>query len=121
MFLMFLIVFGYICLCLSGVSFAASLGLAIFSRNKKGFLVPVIYLSMFLLMLAFVFFYHSSGSQAWATVLFYTICIFFQFIWVGKLRHQASRILKWAFVTTLFTSGFLLGAMILMNASLALQ
>ena len=117
---MFLIIFGYICLCLSGVSFATSLGLAVFSKNKKGFLVLAIYLFMLLLMLAFVAFYPGSGSEAWTTVLFYTICIFFQFVWVGKLRHQASKVLKWSFVTTLFTSGFLLGALILMSASLAL-
>ena len=118
---LFLIVLGYISLCMSGVSFAASLGLAIFSRNKKGFLVLAIYFVMLLMMLAFIAFYPGSGSEAWTTVLFYTICIFFQFVWVGKLRHQANKILKWSFVSTLFTSGFLLSAMILMNATLALQ
>lgn len=117
-----LIVLGYICLCMSGVSFAASIGLAVFSRNKKGFLVPAIYLVLLLLMLVFFSLGGSgSGSEAWTTVLFYTICICFQFVWVGKLRHQVNKVLKWSFVSTLFTSGFLLCAMILMNARLALQ
>ena len=120
MFPMFLIVLGYTFLCLSGVSFAVSLGLAIFSRNKKGFLVPAIYLTMLILLLAFIGFY-PGGSEAWTTVLFFTICICFQFLWVGKLRHQASRVLKWSFVSTLLTSGFLLCAVIFMNTSFALQ
>lgn len=114
-------VLGYTALCLSGVCFALSFGLAIFSRNKKGFLVLAIYLAILVMMLAFVTLLSGSGSEAWTTVLFYTICIFFQFVWVGKLRHQASKVLKWAFVSTLFTSGFLLVAMILMNLSFAFQ
>ncbi|MBR2439470.1 MAG: hypothetical protein IKB25_04700 [Lentisphaeria bacterium] len=116
-----LIVLGYIFLCLSGISFAVSLGLAIFSRNRKGFLVPAIYLLMMVLLLAFVSIYPGGGSEAWTTVLFYIICISFQFVWVGKLRHQANKVLKWSFVSTLLTSGFLLCAMILMNSSLAFQ
>ena len=78
-----LIVLGYIFLCLSGISFAVSLGLAIFSRNRKGFLVPAIYLLMMVLLLAFVSIYPGGGSEAWTTVLFYIICISFQFVWVG--------------------------------------
>ena len=121
MFSLFLIVVGYIFLCLSGVSFAVSLGLAIFSRNKKGFLVPAIYFLMLMLMFLFFIIYPGGGSEAWTTVLFYIICLSFQFVWVGKLRHQANKVLKWSFVSTLLTSGFLLCAMILMNVSLAFQ
>lgn len=118
---LFLVVLGYISLCLSGVCFAFSIGLAIFSRSKKGFLIPLVYLAILSLLFIFINLIPSSGSEAWTTVLFYLICICLQFFWIGKVRNQVNKVLKWALFSSLFTSGFLLCAMILMNIALAFQ
>ena len=117
---LFLVVLGYICLCLSGLAFVGSLALAAFSGTKKGFLVPAIYLSIIIALIVFMMLY-PSGSEAFSSIVFFTICIIGQFIWVGKLRHQQNRVLKWSFTSTLMTSCFLLCGMILMIADLAIQ
>ena len=113
---LFLTVFSYICLCLCGISFLGSLILALISRSGKGFVVPGIYAVIVFFLILFMSFC-PGGSEAWMTVIFFTICIAGQFILVGRLRYQSNRILRFANVMTLFTTGFLLSAVILMNTS----
>ena len=120
LFYLFLIVFSFIFLGLSGISFLSSLVLGCLCRSKKGWFVPLIYISVFAVLFLFWAIY-PGGADAWMTVLFFTICLTFQFVWVGKHRNLTNRLLKWAYGLTLLTNGLLLSSVIVMNVAYALQ
>ena len=117
---LFLIVFSFIFLGLSGISFLGSLALSCICRSKKGWYVPLIYFIVFFSLFLFWSIY-PGGAEAWMTVLFFTICLILQFVWIGKHRFQTNRILKWAYRCTLLTNGLLLSSVIIMNVANSFQ
>ena len=120
LFYLFLVVLSFICLCLSGAAFLGSLVLGFVSGGKNGLVVLGIFAVMLLLLLGF-FAVYPGGAEAWASVIFFMICVIGQFVWVGKFRHQKNRFYRFALQGTLATSVFLLLAMNLMNAAFALK
>lgn len=120
LFYLFLVVFSFICLCLSGTAFFGSLALAFVSGWKNGLAVLGIFLVLFLLLSGFIVLY-SGGAEAWATVIFFMICITGQFVWLGRFRHQKNRLYRTALKGTLACSVLLLLSMNFMNAAFALR
>lgn len=117
---LFLIVFSFIFLGMSAISFLSSLILGCFCRSRKGWFVPLIYLSFFAVLFLFWAIY-PGGAEAWMTVLLFTICLTVQFVWIGKHRNLTNRLLKWAFGLTLLTNGLLLSSVIVMNVANSFQ
>ena len=120
LFYLFLVVFSFICLCLSAAAFFGSIVLGFVSGGKNGLVILGIFAAMFSLVFAFLAVY-PGGAEAWATVIFFTICTIGQFAWVGRLRHQKDRFYKTALKGTLAVSVLLLLAMNLMNAAFSLK
>ena len=120
LFYLFLVVFSFICLCLSGTAFFGSLALAFVSGWKNGLAVLGIFFVLFLLLSGFIVLY-PGGAEAWATVIFFMICITGQFAWIGKFRHQKNRLYRIAMKGTLACSVLLLLSMNFMNAAFALR